>query len=239
MPSLPTDSLYKFLALSGLFLIVFCVWARHSLHEELMEDEATVEVMQLAFRAEVEEAFVRGLAKDKAEFPLTKLYEKGGKLEGFDNSRVGERYEIASATFEEKMIFRANTNNLDKEFIVQSQPVPGEPKPEIRWTEKEALSLRNKLREEWAATERLWRKAESHKGKMAAAGWGIAVGILLCLVGVPAWYLLVQRHQDQQIIYQAMKTKADALAKPVTKDPPPTLPRDLNGDRRKPRSGKS
>jgi hypothetical protein len=181
--SLPTDNLYKFLALSGLALAAFCTWS-------CQKAWATVHNAADAFRLKAVESKGRhSLMRTFADPVAESAAELARRAEALDASyEKGDHDEHGLETEVEAL----NSEIADAVSV---------------------LSAGTKLTSELATKlEVLDKRVELTFGRVSSQVWfykaGIVAGLAVSACGFALWYVKLQAHLDQMTIDNGIESKA-------------------------------
>jgi hypothetical protein len=203
IPQLPTDNLYKFLALAGLLCCGFSIWAGERLNNSIANDEAIAKKQYIAFMGEMEAMVNEMAASVKSKEPLDVSLEMPheGKLFPI---RPGTTYPMLRRG-EDRNDYREVLAFWDKWLLSALPHNRGERNAENGGWEADPTrirALRNDLREHGFTVENLWKRWDDEMLFRDLATIGPYVGAGASILGFILWYLFVQRYQDALIRLQ-------------------------------------
>lgn len=233
LPNLPTDNLYKFLALSGIALLIFGVWVYWTNSQDLMRDDETARRQSLAIFGDGEQAFLQLLNSHSDFFEellvhLKELSEEERVAEGMpindedlkkfelalkrtivSDVRPGASRSLTSAEFDRD----AYRKELAEQDLLLNRLSLMTAKAN-RWSPQELQQVKALLREHDALVERLWFKVDQLRLVQGATGSMVLFGVVLSIFGFVGWYYRVQIHQDA--IAKLQHEKAELELRPKT-----------------------
>ncbi len=214
MPSFPTDSLYKFLALSGLFLVSFCGWSRWHLNENIAKivHELKQEEIELFSDDEYEDA--KALHENQPDVPLVDFWkEKDGPLYLYELIRPGtlvSDYETYSQKRRGEMRQKWGQHDINMVILAVVRPEQA----------KMALESRLKRRKHVASIENLWFRVDQQSFPLWGTFWGMLIGLFALIFGFVAWYFLHQCYMDEKAELEVEKLKRELAKLPEVPEPP-------------------
>ncbi|TWT95759.1 hypothetical protein [Neorhodopirellula pilleata] len=208
-PKIPTDNLYKFVAISGIVIAISSAILYYSAAYELLNRAAVAKGQLVAFT----DGFSLGLNRlakyvneQKAnlgeEGELAKMYITFPDMEGtLEIARPGakldclwlpsyrESYRKGLTQFDEFL------RNTERDFFVSSLTQESE-QPEF-FSPEEVRSLRSQLRSHHITVEQLWVFQDKTDHIYRLTNFAMFMGCCMTLVGFWLWYVRVQRHLDR------------------------------------------
>jgi hypothetical protein len=224
MPTLPTDNLYKFLALTGLVSLLFCVWFfENRVTTASMEQlKSSGELRLLAAEVDMLNRDVTnyGAHLDKIENQLTNALEMQKRwkpelslaltnLTTFSNLVTSSSFSNATIMAESERVLaeiRQIQSERDKRMGELTKRISESVIKKIEWD--------NKLELQIASINHL-----AHLWKMARLGLGFA--IVWTTVGFLAWFWRVQIYQDRILRNEALHIAPKRKALAPLKEPKP------------------
>ena len=194
MPTLPTDSLYKFLFVFGIVL--------------------TISIQYISFQNDDARRYAY-LQKEKY---LTALSEKYKKLtistENSKNTLKQETAEITEEIRRIKMVDRKKAGELLKE-IVRKKNIRGKTDSGIN----EKFRVNDSLYHEIEKNDSLISiemdgTISVLEAKNRLYNYLSVVGIILAVIGGLLWYFMIQQYQDRMLLLQKMQLEKEINAKP-------------------------
>jgi len=173
LPTLPTDNLYKFMALSGLAIAVFSVFLPLTRMSEIrlnmLEIETQLEVLEIEVK-----------------------YQENNIIDALVNK--GNLSPKEKALFRNHLIDLLNKDTMLKEFDEQSEPI---------FNPEEQASFRSRsieIRKKIAEVKGRHRQSVALLYELKSYRWILWIGGMLGLVisffGFGFWYYLIQRPND-------------------------------------------
>lgn len=221
IPQLPTDNLYKFLALAGLFLFCFCFWVPNYIDYTLAPEYIKAKNELCEFIADFEE-LLNTHARDNGvtavsvrlgfdpETPMGGII-KPGEVYRFDCPP--EAYRDAINRWDDLLVSYVRSGELR---ATQSGAADGPKASKKKATETQASIItsevfamaraaRVKLRQHSVTMESLWQLSRKADTYHKLSGYGLYVGAGVGVLGFILWYIFVQRHQDRLLRLQVKK----------------------------------
>lgn len=203
----PTDNLYKFMALSGIVLIIAFIVPLLFFHQTGME---YLEQVRGSKELEVQEKFVN------QRLETLKLRDKEAKDEKQElQKRLAGLNPASNSTEIDKLEVRIKEANREIDSIADSSY---------------ELSLNLALKQAQVNSEEtvsLNRRRDSRVAIVVGAIW-VILGFFLSVFGFPLWYIKLQRHQDRVVKKEAEDKLASAAANKQIEQMPPNEPPQAN-----------
>ena len=193
MPSLPTDNLYKFLALGGLVtLVVFPIFyvsqvADRNRQMVETETEALILEKEVEFLKWETNALSDELAETKKDAKMLAKESKTSKSSSVGQANDPISPSVDSITKRANQILLENKGYLDRGYELRRKTLE---------LEKESLKLAGKRVEINLLDGRL-------NAIRRLTLIGISVSSVIMILGFSLWYLKLQKYQDQTIARQA------------------------------------
>jgi len=193
MPSLPTDNLYKFLALGGLVtLVVFPIFyvsqvADRNRQMVETETEALILEKEVEFLKWETNALIDELAETKKDAKMLAKESKTSKSSSVGQANDPISPSVDSITKRANQILLENKGYLDRGYELRRKTLE---------LEKESLKLAGKRVEINLLDGRL-------NAIRRLTLIGISVSSVIMILGFSLWYLKLQKYQDQTIARQA------------------------------------
>ncbi len=200
LPSLPTDNLYKFIALSGIALVIVSMlpfFHRYKLQVEIIRLEGDTDVLERQTQWTV--ADVNELKKEVAT-----LLDETYKLEG----RVDKLMETQASDKDSVVNTGETSSGIRKELLTE---VKDQIKQRLEIIEERLLEIEEINRKHEIETANIKAKILEHEylkrminmeSKVGCAG--LVSGLFLAIIGFTLWYKRLQVPQDL-IIKQKVK----------------------------------
>jgi hypothetical protein len=196
LPTIPTDNLFKFLAISGLIMAGFCVWMSNDLENRLRTNEVIARDQYIEFMGEMEAKMNAMVAKIEMKETLQLTLAVPDTNGNLVQIRPGTRYPLA---IEEKYRdgYRRIITFWD-DWLASCLPYGGRV-PNVGdtvFTTDAVKDLRGKLRLHAMAIENLWRQMDNTITYRTWALWGTILGLLASSAGFVFW-VFDQKRQDR------------------------------------------
>ena len=222
LPTIPTDNLFKFFAVSGLILAGFCVWVSNDVENRLRANEIIARDQYVEFIGVIEDKYNAIAAKadatatkDEAKqvaIILVVVPDPNGKPVLI---KPGTLYPLA---IEEKYRegYRRVITYWDS-WLASNLPHAGQAGPPI-FTPAEVKDLRAKLRQHNIALENLWRQTDYTTRYRTWAFVGMILGTFVCGIGFSFW-VFGQKRQDALEGLKIQKDKKELNSEKDKKEP--------------------
>jgi hypothetical protein len=175
LPTLPTDNLYKFLALSGLAIIGFCIALPLQRINQLELKMAEIHTQKDILEIDIENIYndmldalaTKGILNTKKQALIRKALDELFKRNDINELSKDWSKGEPVLNVKEQAIFRIKNNEIKKRLS------------EIKGEENKVIILMNELK--------------TYYWIIRIGGW---VGIIISFVGFTFWYILIQRPND-------------------------------------------
>lgn len=197
IPNLPTDNLYKFIALSGLTIFVIIIISLSISYNKLQDETDLIET-------EIDEyLYITSKLKDKSE--RTKLDIKSAKsqMEKYEMAKLVDLHLDIDELFqrfhnpEQREYYQFIYNN--KKDITPEITIVEEIEVELKKLEKLYEDINLNLFQTKRKEELLLLKKERMRWYLSFYIFGIIVSFLTCILGFYLWYFRVQRYLDDKL----------------------------------------
>jgi hypothetical protein len=175
----PTDNLYKFIAIAGFILLLFCIVYPHVLSQQIQD------VLSLDKLDDVSTSAQMQLVGDKLEALLNRHYQIMESLS--DSSKTNSPAYIATLTQENESLKKMSDKLSDLNDAIEEEGKDRQDAIEAK--RQAALDEINYL--------------------LSFCQWMRFVGLFLMLLGFSLWYVKVQRFQDFVLERDARKAGCD------------------------------
>lgn len=230
LPNLPTDNLYKLLALSGVALVLFGVWFERSLSDELYKDDEACIRCGAEIQDELEQGVLdvvmsdiehfKSVHNELMEMPPEERAKRIGvaitdeelksitrdflEMRPFSYRPVASFSALKHYNYRDE--FRNDLAFSDDSMLALSATIADKDNKATQWDAERIRKVREKIRECEVTAERIWAK----KDQMAYRGtYLFFAGFAIASFGFWLWYHKLQRHQDRLINLQLSKAEKD------------------------------
>jgi len=183
---IPTDSLYKMLAIGGVLLTAGCYYASQSFQYFIASKIADLSTEQIDSRGETEDLLIR-LGTD------AKIIQGAIDSATADHSNPAL---LPAGDQRNEIIEKLNAGYGNLLSLAQDKTLDEDAKKLVSKARRSTRAMEAHLSQVWNLVDlgdriRKWSTA------------GSVAGIVLALIGFPLWYFKIQRYQDQVLIKQA------------------------------------
>ncbi|MCE9566397.1 MAG: hypothetical protein K8U57_30605 [Planctomycetes bacterium] len=193
LPAIPTDNLFKFLAIGGIILAGASVWVIQDQEDRLRTSEIAAREQYIEFVTEMETRMNILASQVKTKEPLTvklAIPDTDGKLVQI---RPGTKFPLLGDAkwrdqYREVLTFWDN-------WLASSSTGASKASPEVgtAFPPDAVKELRTKLRQHSTTVENLWRQAATTKGNCNFAFMGILLGVVGSVFGFIFWRIAQRR----------------------------------------------
>lgn len=206
LPSLPTDNLYKFIALSGIALVIVSIlpfFHRYKLQVEIIRLEGNIDVLER--QVEWTEADVNELKKESATLKketatlLDKTYKFKDRVDKLKETHASDKDSVVNTG--------ETSSGIDKELLTETKDIIKKRlEIEERLFEIVEIHRKHKIK---AANIKAKDKEHTYLKRMIymesyVGCAGLVSGLFLAIIGFTLWYKRLQVPQDL-IIKQKVK----------------------------------
>ena len=204
IPNLPTDNLYKFLALSGVVISLFFNIYPDYVLDEIREEVTKIETesgelkLEVLFLEEEQEELEKKISKANTEISR---YQYSDTLETV----------IIVEELKKQLLGKENRDYLEFIFKYKNEILPAmKLKEEIRLADEKIYSnlkiIRLKSLQVNRKLEIMKEKNEKAKGSNWMWALGSGIGVFMMITGFRLWYTRVQKPLDQKLINELSLT---------------------------------
>jgi hypothetical protein len=203
---LPTDNLYKVLAIGGIALVAVAFYWPFQIGYQIQDEISNIVRLQNSRMVGLEESFIAGLANPKPIVfrpdSLAVLTQDRNEREqaredfaGLYEELTAELYDInlARVTADAKVILEGRGENPD---LLSAPTILEETENDLRTERASVHQVREDVYQMWQDTEMIWSKMDHVTRSNSFGLAGMIAGTLFALLGFALWHLKLQRFQD-------------------------------------------
>lgn len=208
-PPLPTDNLYKFIALSGLVVALYCGWMYWSAVKTIVQEEPRVRHQYIAIVGDLSSEFGAYTSKKEDQIRYHLFLGKGG--EGDDTELIIDEIKpgLSLPYFHDDEMRQQHRERIAKIDFFLASALAFRGNHEIVSDTGKLIAYRERLREHSESVEQFWHFLNQTYMTMAFEAAVFPVSILVMVYGFASWYYKYQRHQNEIIKLQLEKARKD------------------------------